>query len=142
MTLISNVPERPRGARLPFHPAPRVSPFSLALYPRVPTAPGDPGDRARNRRLYGRTPVIGWPRFIDGGISPFERAFRARRAARSSACDPDFRRISEGVATAFFEFPFTRDGFRRSGAVVRAAHVAVYARLPSSWGRLLSFKTF
>lgn len=63
-------------------------------------------DRARNRRLYGRTPVIGWSRFIDGGISPFERACWTRRAARRfrprSRFPVNFRRRCDRI----FEFPF------------------------------------
>jgi len=40
-------------------------------------------DRARrNRRLYGRTPVIGWSRFIDGGISPLGTCLSTTRARR------------------------------------------------------------
>lgn len=71
---------------------------------------GDPmRSRAGNRRLYGRTPVIGWSRFIDGGISLFERAFRPRRAASRSRSrfPPNFRERCDRV----FEFPFTRDEF-------------------------------
>lgn len=61
-----------------FHPSTTPTlrcPVLFLPLSRVPTISGDlDGNRARNRRLYERTPVIGWSRFIDAGISPFERA--------------------------------------------------------------------
>jgi len=90
---------------------------------RVPTVPGESASSPGIDDVYGRTPVIGWSRFIDGRISRLERALRSTRcSARHSGREPDFRRISEDVATAFSEFPFTR---YRSVRICRHAPVSI-----------------
>jgi len=85
----------------------------------------------RNRRLYGRTPVIGWSRFIDGGISLLRTclsATRARRAGRGESTDrdPDFRRISEDAASAFLNFRLSSLGNVRSFASITVARCKLF----------------
>lgn len=66
------------------------------------TAPG---------RLYGRTPVIGWSRFIDGGISPFERVFSKDRTGARRVVPVAIPISGKFPRNRIFEFPFTRDRF-------------------------------
>lgn len=67
------------------HPAnsvPRYSSSFFSLYLPFLQFSGELATAPGIDDVYGRTPVIGWSRFIDGRISRLERALRARDARR------------------------------------------------------------
>lgn len=102
--------------------SPRRHPFSrfISRSCRVPdelaTAPGIDD-------VYGRTPVIGWSRFIDGRISRFERALWARDARRGiPAAIPISGEFPRTLRLPFRNFRFTRD---RSVRICRDAPASI-----------------
>lgn len=82
LALSRHRPLSPGQLGLPRAPRHRRRRLLFLALSRVPTVLGEPATAPGIDDVYGRTPVIGWSRFIDGRISRLERARRARDARR------------------------------------------------------------